>query len=48
MKQAVYGREHPAVAITLGNLGIMQHQLGQLEKASGRKPGRKRDTGAHM
>ncbi|MGI8730893.1 MAG: tetratricopeptide repeat protein [Solirubrobacteraceae bacterium] len=28
-----YGAERPEVAITLGNLGIVQQQLGELEAA---------------
>ena len=31
--EAVYGPEHPDVALTLTNLGIVQQQLGELEAA---------------
>ena len=33
IKEAVYGPEHPEVAITLTNLGIVQQQLGELDAA---------------
>ena len=31
--EAVYGSEHPAVAMTLGNVGYVQQQLGELDEA---------------
>jgi Tfp pilus assembly protein PilF len=33
INEAVYGPEHPDVAITLGNLGSVQRQLGEFEAA---------------
>jgi Tfp pilus assembly protein PilF len=33
IQEAVYGPEHPAVAITLTNLGSVQQQLGELDAA---------------
>ncbi|MDX6718769.1 MAG: hypothetical protein QOJ63_1023 [Solirubrobacteraceae bacterium] len=30
---AVYGPEHDEVALTLGNLGVVQQQLGELDVA---------------
>ena len=33
IKEAVYGPEHPEVAITLTNLGVLQLQLGERDAA---------------
>ena len=33
IKEAVYGPEHPELALTLTNLGIVQQQLGEFEAA---------------
>ena len=49
MKEAAYGPDHPEVAITLANLGIVQQQLGELPAARATPnapwPSRRRPTG---
>ncbi len=41
--EAVYGREHPAVASTLTNLGIVQERLGEFEAARAARAPRGRE-----